>query len=151
MALRKVYFAQSGEAQLNEWIVDKPGRVSLLDGLPDPPDRFPWLSEEDLAVFVDAFRAGGFRAPLNRYRAQRLDVAELASVRGKTIDQPACFIAGERDPVRSFVPGRDRYEDPGFACSDFRGCYIIPAVGHWVQQEAPEATNRALEAFLNGL
>jgi pimeloyl-ACP methyl ester carboxylesterase len=25
---------------------------------------------------------------------------------------------------------------------------IVPRVGHWVQQEAPDATNTALEGFL---
>jgi pimeloyl-ACP methyl ester carboxylesterase len=25
---------------------------------------------------------------------------------------------------------------------------IVPHVGHWVQQEAPEATNAALDGFL---
>jgi pimeloyl-ACP methyl ester carboxylesterase len=35
--------------------------------------------------------------------------------------------------------------------SDFRGSTLIPSMGHWIQQEAPEETNRALMAFLTGL
>ena len=62
--------------------------------------------------------------------------------------QPSCFIAGERDPVRRFIPGLDLYQIAGAACSDFCGSVIVPRVGHWVQQEAPEATNAALDAFL---
>lgn len=70
---------------------------------------------------------------------------------GRNVAQPSVFIAGERDPVRAFVPGVDLYADPGIACSDFRGSTIIPGIGHWVQQEAPRETNAALEAFVRGL
>jgi pimeloyl-ACP methyl ester carboxylesterase len=31
---------------------------------------------------------------------------------------------------------------------DFRGSVLIPGVGHWTQQEAPEAFNQALLGFL---
>ena len=109
------------------------------------------MSEADLDVYVRAFEAGGFQGPINRYRAQRLDVAQLEPVRGKRIPQPACFIGGERDAVRHFIPGGDFYAEPGAHFDDFRGSTIIPGVGHWVQQEAPAAVNVALERFLSGL
>ena len=109
------------------------------------------MSEADLAVYVDAFRAGGFRGPLNRYRAQTLDFADLAELSGRSIAQPSAFIAGERDPVRAFIPGVDLYADPGIACSDFRGSTIIPGTGHWVLQEAQSETSAALEAFVRRL
>ena len=68
-----------------------------------------------------------------------------------TVSQPCCFIGGERDAVRHFIPGGDLYADPGAGCADFRGTTLIRDVGHWVQQEAPEATNAALEVFLHSL
>ena len=37
------------------------------------------------------------------------------------------------------------------AVGDFRGSLLLPDVGHWVQQEAADATNRALRDFLSGL
>lgn len=49
------------------------------------------------------------------------------------------------------IPGADMYADPGGACDDFRGSTIIPGAGHWVQQEAVDATNAALDEFLAGL
>jgi pimeloyl-ACP methyl ester carboxylesterase len=149
--LRKMYFGASGNALQGSWGAEKGPEGKLLDGMTDP-DPFPaWLSAADLQVFVEAFEKSGFRGPLNRYRAQDLDVADLIAVRGALIQQPSFFVAGERDLVRAFMPGVDLYETPGFACADFRGKLIIPAVGHWVQQEAPEATNAALEGFLAGL
>ena len=150
-ALRKVYFALSGDAPLNKWLEAKPPDAKLLDGMTDPAPFPAWLNAADLAIYVEAFRAGGFRGPLNRYRAQEIDLAELASLAEQQVTQPAYFVGGERDAVRSFVPGVDLYANPGAACTDFRGSTIIPKVGHWVQQEAPDATNAALDAFLAGL
>ena len=147
-ALRRIYWALSGDAPLDHWLRERPPGETLLQGLEDP-DPFPsWMSEADLEVYVRAFEAGGFRGPLHRYRAQRLDVEQLAPVRGRTIAQPACFVGGERDAVRHFVPGGDLYADPGAAFEDFRGSTIVPGAGHWVQQEAPDAVNGALETFL---
>jgi pimeloyl-ACP methyl ester carboxylesterase len=150
-SLRKIYFALSGEAADDKWIESKPADAKLLDGMVDPQPFPAWLSAEDLRVYVEAFRAGGFRGPLNRYRAQEIDFADLADHAGKPVTQPACFIGGERDAVRRFIPGGDLYADPGAACADFRGKTIVPGAGHWVQQEAPAAVNAALEGFLAGL
>jgi pimeloyl-ACP methyl ester carboxylesterase len=150
-ALRQIYFALAGEAPLNKWLEQKPADAKLLDGMDDPQPFPAWMSEADLAVYADAFRAGGFRGPLNRYRAQEIDFTDLADFAGKPVTQPACFIGGERDAVRNFLPGLDLYSLAAAACTDFRGSTIVPAAGHWVQQEAPAAVNAALEAFLTGL
>ena len=150
-ALRKIYYAISGDAPSGTWLTDKPSVAQLLDGMVDP-DPFPaWLTTADLKKYSDAFQMGGFRGPLNRYRAQGFDIEELVQIRGQTIQQPACFIGGEKDPVRHFVTGFDMYANPGAACDDFRGSTIIDGVGHWVQQEAPAETNAALKTFLSSL
>ena len=150
-ALRGIYHTLSGDTPRDAWLRDRPATETLLEGLIQPETQPAWLSEADLDVYVRAFAAGGFRGPINRYRAQRLDVAELAAVHGATIAQPACFVAGDADAVRDFIPGVDLYADPGAACDDFRGATIIPGAGHWVQQEAPAAVNEALERFLASL
>jgi pimeloyl-ACP methyl ester carboxylesterase len=150
-ALRRTYFALSGGAPLNKWLAPKPPEARLLDGLVGPQPFPGWMSETDLAIYVDAFRASGFRGPLNRYRAQTIDFAKLDELSGRSIAQPSAFIAGERDAVRAFIPGMDLYANPAIACSDFRGSTIIPGIGHWVQQEAPVETNAALKTFVRGL
>lgn len=147
-SLRKIYFAMSGSAPPNQWLARKPRDSTLLQGLADPQPFPDWMSPGDMDVFVEAFRAGGFRGPFNRYRAQNLDFAELSEFAGKPLVQPSCFIGGERDMVRALIPGVDLYQDPGGACTDFRGSTILPGIGHWVQQEAPADTNAALERFL---
>ena len=108
--LRKIYFACSGDASLDAWPMDKPATAGLLDGLVDPDPAPPWMRQSELADYIDAFRTGGFRGPLNHYRAEPIDFKELASYAGKPVTQPSFFIGGERDPVRHFVPGRDLYK-----------------------------------------
>ena len=150
-ALRKVYFALSGGAPLNKWLEHKPADAKLLDGMIDPQPFADWMNDKDLHIYVEAFRAGGFRGPLNRYRAQSIDFEEMAEFAGKPVTQPSYFIAGERDAVRSLVPGIDLYANPGAGCTSFRGSIILPGMGHLVQQEAPVETNQALQLFLQGL
>lgn len=149
--LRCTYHSLSGDAPVGTFLVDKPADAPYLEGLAEPESAPAWMTEADLDVYVDAFRRGGMRGPMNRYRAQELDFEELAELADARIEQPACFIAGEADAVRSMAPGRDMFAEPGAACADYRGTTLLPGVGHWVQQEAPEATNRALEAFVSGL
>ena len=147
-ALRQIYFALCGDAPPDLWLQERPATETLLERLEDP-DPFPaWMSPEDLATYADAFKAGGFRGPLNRYRAQRLDPEQLTAIHGQRLRQPSCFIAGECDPVRRFAPNRDPYARADAAVDDFRGSTIVPGAGHWVQQEAPEAVNQALGAFI---
>ena len=175
-ALRKVYYMASGDRsdEVMEAVGAKqPG--DMLGGLPDPDPLPDWLTEADLDYYTAAFEAGGFRGPLNRYRAQQRDWELLADLAGKTVDQPSCLIAGALDPVRGFVPwrgdgdnratprslvalysmtshgfvpGLDLYQAAGAHCTDYRGTTLIDGEGHWIQQEAPDAVNRALLAFL---
>ena len=150
-ALIKIYYGLSGEGLAVQPMRPKPEDADFLTGMA-LPERLPaWLPGEDLAVYRTAFAAGGWRGPLNRYRAQPIDHAERAPVAGRRIAQPAAFIAGTRDPVRYFRPGADLYADAGTACADFRGMTLIEGVGHWVQQEAPGETNAALDRFIAGL
>ena len=150
-ALAKIYYGISGEGLARTPMPAKGPDAGFLDGMV-MPDRLPdWMSADDLAVYNDAFARGGWTGPLNRYRAQDIDFTERAAVAGRHIEQPACFIAGTRDPVRGFLPGVDMFAAAGAACDDFRGSTLIEGVGHWVQQEAPAETNAALDRFVAGL
>ena len=141
----------TGDApSLDSWF-DRPAKGGLLDSMVDPAPFPDWMTAQDLDYFVAAFEAGGFRGPVNRYRSQTLDFETLPNLGAHPVHQPSCFIAGERDLVRFFVPGRDAYTDIDQNCTDFRFSRLIPGAGHWVQQEAPEAVNDALLEFLTGL
>ena len=150
-ALRKIYYAISGDGIGGPGVNEKPADAKMLDGLIDPEPFPAWLSEDELDIYVEAFAKSGFHGAFHRYRALDLDHVEMADFRGATLGVPTCFIGGEHDPVRTFVPGVDSFAVASMACTDFRGSTIIEGAGHWVQQEAPEATNAALDAFLETL
>jgi pimeloyl-ACP methyl ester carboxylesterase len=151
-ALKRVYFALSGDAPLNCWLPDASRDASFLPLLPDPPEGpLSFLSDADLDALTTSLERTGMVGAFNRYRASALDATESADIIGVGISQPSCFIAGERDPVRAFIPGSDGYADPGAACTDFRGSTIVPGAGHWVHQERPADVNAPLLAFLDSL
>lgn len=151
-ALKKSFFALSGDAPAGSWTPDASRDAAFLPLLPDPPDGpLSFLSDEALDHYAATFARTGMTGAFNRYRALPHDAATVGDLAGATVDQPACFIAGSLDPVRGMLPGVDSYEDPGVACTDFRGKTIIGGAGHWVHQEAPDEVNAALDAFLDSL
>lgn len=151
-ALKRVFFAISGDAPTNSWIADAPRGAPFLSLLSEPPEGpLSFLSDADLDALVDTFRRTGLTGSFNRYRAAALDGAASADIEGVKVGQPSCFVAGALDPVRAMIPGGDLYADPGAGCTDLRASTIISGAGHWVHQEAPAEVNTALEAFLAGL
>ncbi|MEO1057538.1 MAG: alpha/beta hydrolase, partial [Actinomycetota bacterium] len=147
-ALKRVYFALSGDGPESPLSSDASRDLGLLDLLPPAPDGpLPFMSDNDLDRYVDAFARVGMVGAFNRYRALAVDPEDNADVVGAQITQPSVFIGGARDPVRNMVPGSDAFADPGGGCADFRGATIIDGAGHWVQQEAPAEVNAALDEF----
>ncbi len=150
-ALRRVYYAISGDAPEGAWPADKKHGDPMLKGLVDP-DPFPaWMSPADLDYFVSEFEASGFRGPLNRYRNHRRDWELLSAQPDTVLKQPALFVGGSRDLVLKMVPGRDMLALMQPMCADLRGAHLLEGIGHWTQQEAPEAVNRHLLDWLAGL
>ncbi len=127
---------------------DKPYGATFLEGLPDPAP-VSWLNEDDLDFYEAEFQQSGFRGPLNRYRNHEVDYEWLQGWAGKRIEQPALFIGGTRDPA-TFLFGA--VEDPIALVKMFAPeaeGHILEGVGHWTQQERPDAVNRILIDWLN--
>jgi pimeloyl-ACP methyl ester carboxylesterase len=109
----------------------------------------PWLTDEELRFYSDAFARTGFQAALQWYRSRTTGRFndELARHKGRRIEVPACFIAGASDWGPYQRPGDlKRMREQGFA--DDRGCHFIAGAGHWVQQEQPAEVARLLLEFL---
>ena len=68
---------------------------------------------------------------------------------GLKVTQPAMFITGDRDVVIGMNPNFEA----GLRASvpNLKEVVMLPGVGHWTQQEAPEATNEAMLRFLGSL
>jgi pimeloyl-ACP methyl ester carboxylesterase len=107
-----------------------------------------WLPDEHLSVYADEFARTGFQGGLNWYRCLTGKyVSELETFSGRTIDVPACFIAGKSDWGVYQTPGAlERMETT--ACRQWRGVHLVDRAGHWVQQEQPEEVSRLMLQFL---
>jgi pimeloyl-ACP methyl ester carboxylesterase len=111
------------------------------------PKRADWISEEELAVYIDAFERTGFTGGLNWYRNIDRNWELTEAVAERRVEQPAFFLTGELDPVQKFMPAAAM---DGWV-ADLRASVVVPGAGHWVQQQAPDAVNAALLDFLAGL
>jgi pimeloyl-ACP methyl ester carboxylesterase len=108
-----------------------------------------WLTDADLQVYAEEFSRTGLQGGLQWYRctASTEQTQELRLFSGRTIDQPACFIAGESDWGVYQRPGAfERMQAD--VCTRMRGCDLILGAGHWVQQERPGEVVRLLERVL---
>ena len=96
------------------------------------------MSEEELAVFIDAFDHSGFHAACNWYRNFTRNWEITKSVEQKVI-HPSLMIYGQHDMVpQSDMSGYvDDLEVHTLDC------------GHWIQQEKPQETNQILVEWLD--
>ena len=99
-----------------------------------------WLTADDLATYVDAFEASGFFGPVSWYR--NLDANHAVVKDLPPPSMPTWFIGGTQDMVIAARPGY--VEAMEARLPDHRGTVLIEGAGHWTQQEAPDAFNRAL-------
>jgi pimeloyl-ACP methyl ester carboxylesterase len=124
----------------------KPGKGFLGDSKGDGP--LPsWLTEADIAVFVEAYKKSGFRGGLNWYRNIDRNWELTAPWQAALIHQPSLFIAGSNDAVIR-VFGAKRVNELEVVLPNLKGKLIIDGAGHWVQQERPDEVNAALIDFL---
>ncbi len=98
----------------------------------------PVMSEKEMSAFISTFETSGFAGGINWYRNLDRNWHLLADV-DPVIQHPTLMIHGERDVVPQF----DRIAE------------FVPNVevvtldcGHWIQQERPEETNRAILQWL---
>jgi pimeloyl-ACP methyl ester carboxylesterase len=102
-----------------------------------------WLSEQELAVYVEAFERTGFTGGLNWYRNIDRNWELTAPFAERRVEAPAMFLTGELDPVRRFMSA----EVMAGWVNDLRAEIVVPGAGHWVQQQAPDVVNSALLEF----
>lgn len=110
----------------------------------DEPRTPRFLTEADLAVYVDAYERSGFTGGLNNYRNIDRNWRITEPYAARRIEQPALFITGSRDPVRRFMPAAAMEGH----VTDLRASIVIEGAGHWVQQQAPDEVSAALLRFL---
>jgi len=146
-ALKRIFYGGSGAGMVARAIRQVPRDARLLDSWAVAPEGpLAFMPDADLARYAAAFEAGGWRGPLNWYRNFDQNAADARALGDSVIHQPAAFIAGEFEPVLMFWPGQ--LESMRAHCKDLRMEVRPAGAGHWIQQEAPLATNTALIEFL---
>ncbi len=145
-----ILYSASGDAPLDKawrFIFDKSERFIDSGTL---PEHLPgWITEQDLDLFTEMFELSGFVGPVNWYRNMDANWSQTPFLNKAKILQPALFIEGERDAVRVMYGSNP--EAMQKYVPNLKDFVTLPGVGHWTQQEQPEAVNRALIEFLAAL
>ena len=150
--MRKMLFGASGSVNRSNMFERgdvPPDSAFMLERMPDPGDELPeWLTKEDVDYYVSQFEKAGFRGGLNWYRNIDRNWELSGSLQGRKIEQPAFFMTGTRD----VVPYSENAKSAMLAVlPNLTDIVVLPDIGHWTQQEAPDAVNEGLIRFLNGL
>ena len=106
------------------------------------PDAF--LSEEELAVFVDTFRRTGFTGGINWYRNFTRNWECSEGLAQRIDDLPCLMITAENDAV--LTPAMA--EPMPMLIGDLE-MHMIQGSGHWTQQEKPAEVNRLILDWLD--
>ncbi len=150
--LTKFYYAISGDADRGVWPMNAKSSDKINDILPTPSGFGPWMSDADMDYYVSEFKQSGFFGPLSRYRNHTRDFNFLQKYKGRTIDQPAFFIAGDKDGAFNMFNSQF---DPLIGMRKFvtnlEGGHVLPGCGHWTQQERPKEVNALLVPWLKTL
>lgn len=148
-SLRLFMHALSGDAPDGfalHLLTGLPSSARFLDSIPEPDRPSTWLTEADLDYYAGEFARTGFGGAVNRYRNIDFDWHDLPELGTGTVEQPVLFLAGAQETAI-------RYADWDFAEKHVPNLERPPLLrngGHWIQQEQPDAVNRALVEFLRG-
>lgn len=106
------------------------------------PDAF--LTEDELAFFVDTFARTGFTGGINWYRnfTRNWERAERLPTRVDGV--PCLMITAEKDAVLS-----PEMAEPMPAFIGDLETHMVKDSGHWTQQEKPDDVNRLMLDWLN--
>ncbi|MBX9729516.1 MAG: alpha/beta hydrolase, partial [Sphingopyxis sp.] len=129
------WLPEFGLAQGGAWRISQ-----AFTGMAVDKPRFP--PEVTNVYRAAALRPGALTAMVNYYRAL-LRTPDYADIGNGQIETPTLLIWGEEDKALGIwlTQSVDQWVPKLTLCR-------LPGVSHWVQQEAPEAVNAALTAWL---
>lgn len=116
----------------------EPGMLMINLAKAKHPLGEPIMSEDDLSVFIKAFKNSGFTGAINWYRNLDCNWHVMADVIPK-IEHPTLMIYGEKD----MIPKSETLKEFALNLDVFSlDC------GHHIQQEKPEETNKLILDWL---
>jgi pimeloyl-ACP methyl ester carboxylesterase len=102
------------------------------------------LTPDELDVFADAFREGGFFGPVSWYRNFTRNWERSESLPTRIDGLPCLMITAELDAVLS-----PAMAEPMPAFIGDLETHMVRGSGHWTQQEKPEEVNRLMLDWLD--
>lgn len=144
--LRGFYVALTGGSGHDASVFFVPPGGRMRDGLPTDAPLPAWLPQAEFEASVTAFETTGYTGALNRYRNVDRDWDDLATFAGRTIDQPAIYIAGAEDASIAWM--RDAIDAHPQTLPGLQGQHLLDGAGHWIQQERPDEVSRLLIDWL---
>ena len=103
----------------------------------------PLLSDGEIRVYDEAFQRTGFTGPINWYRNIDRNWEATPELDGARIEVPSLMVTAEWDPVL-----RPEMAEPMRALVPDLEIHMIPACGHWTQQEKPAELNAVMIDWL---
>lgn len=116
----------------------EPGMLMINLARADKPLGEPIMKDNELSVFVSAFKSSGFTGSINWYRNLDRNWHLLSDV-NPIIQQPTLMIYGDRDMIPKFERLPEFVPNVEVVSLD---------CGHWIQQELPEETNQTILKWL---
>jgi pimeloyl-ACP methyl ester carboxylesterase len=117
--------------------------------LNDPSSLPTWITDSDIAVYVDEYKRSGFSGPLAWWRNIDRSWELLAPFTGMMVSVPALYMAGKRDFIvkafGQFIPAQYAM------VPKLRPAIMLEGCGHWTQQERPQEINAAMIDFLRSV
>ena len=116
----------------------EPGMLMINLARAEKPLGDPLMHDNELSVFISAFKSSGFTGSINWYRNLDRNWHLMADV-SPIIHQPTLMIYGNQDTIpkaenlKDFVPNLDS---------------VSLDCGHWIQQEKPEETTQSILKWL---
>jgi len=144
LTFRNVLFSISGDSPGMSLI---PAGGGFLDAGTTPAELPGWLTQRDIDAYVAQYADSGFTGPLNWYRNMDLNWELTGAWQHAPVLVPALFMAGDRDPVISFIAPDSLAE----MVPRLTRSVLLPGCGHWTQQERPAEVTDAMIAFLREL
>lgn len=154
--LTKLFWALSADGELLNWEQFPMAGTHYIDVLGEPKRPLPWswLSIEDMDYYVAEYlRAGpelAFVGGANSYRVMDRNWQLQRPKAHAEVTVPTLFVGGEEDPVIKLA-GDAPFAHMREKVKDLRGLELLPAAGHFIQQERPDLLNPLLLQFLRAL
>jgi pimeloyl-ACP methyl ester carboxylesterase len=150
--MRGILWAASGEGFTGTTPLARPmhgdgNRAGFADQLDGPPNGVmpPWVTDDDLQIYIDAFTASGFFGPVSWYRNLNANADRVRPFPIGNMTMPTWFIGGTKDLV---IANDATFESRNQMVPGYRGMTSIGGAGHWTQQERPDEVNAAMLRYL---